>query len=48
MTHINDINNLPVIDNDGVYINWVIDRNPDYNLINNINTINNVNDYYFN
>ena len=48
MTHINDINNLPVIDNDGVYINWVIDRNPDYNLINNINTINNVNDYYVN
>ena len=48
MTHINEIYNLPVNDNDGVYINWVIDRNPDYNLINNIDTINNVSEYYDN
>ena len=36
MTDINDINNLLIIDSEP-YINWVIDRIPHYNLINNIN-----------
>ena len=54
MAHINDLNiinfnNLPIINNEIQHheiewdIGWVIDRRPDFNIINNINNLNNIN-----